>query len=103
MYLIRRVFKCKPRTARRAAELVTKIGEAYMNAGQRSEIRVYFSGGTVPGLADTLYMDWTSEAIESPGRDGNVTPREIIGPLWQQALEYVEEDHIEFYEMFQPC
>ena len=102
MYLIRRVFKCKPRTARRAAELVTKIGEAYMNAGQRSEIRVYFSGGTVPGPADTLYMHWTSEAIESPGRDGNVTPREIIGPLWQQALEYVEEDHIEFYEMFQP-
>ncbi len=44
MYLIRRVFKCKPRTARKAAELITKIGEAYMNAGQRSQIRVYFSG-----------------------------------------------------------
>ena len=68
MYLIRRVFKCKPQTARKAAELITKIGEAYMNAGQRSQIRVYFSGGTVPGPADTLYMDWTSEAIESPGR-----------------------------------
>ena len=102
MYLIRRVFKCKPRTARRAAELITKIGEAYVNAGQRSQIRVYFSGGTVPGPADTVYMDWTTEAIESPGREGNVTPSEIIRPLWTEALEFVEEDYIEFYQMSEP-
>jgi hypothetical protein len=55
MYLIRRVFKCKPQTARKAAELITKIGEAYMNAGQRSQIRVYFSGGTVPGPAHIVH------------------------------------------------
>ena len=46
MYLIRRVFRCKPGTARRAAEQITKIGKAYENAGQRSPIRVYTSGGT---------------------------------------------------------
>ena len=43
MYLIRRVFRCKPGTARRAAEQITKIGKAYENAGQRSPIRVYTS------------------------------------------------------------
>ena len=57
MYLIRRVFRCKPGTARRAAEQITKIGKAYENAGQRSPIRVYTSGGTVPGPANTVYMD----------------------------------------------
>ena len=101
MYLLRRVFKCKPRTAYRAAAVITKIGEAYMNAGLRSPIRVYLSGGTVPGPANTVYMDWTQTAIESPGREGNVIPSEIR-PLWTEALEFVEEDHIEFYEMFEP-
>ena len=100
MYLIRRVFICKPRTARRAAELITKIGKAYENAGQRSSIRVYTSGGTVPGPADTVYMDWQADVIDSPLREGNAIP-EDIRPLWQQALEFVEDTHIEFYEMFE--
>ena len=64
MYLIRRVFRCKPGTARRAAEQITKIGKAYENAGQRSPIRVYTSGGTVPGPANTVYMDWTAPVLE---------------------------------------
>ncbi len=102
MYLLRRVFKCKPRTTRQAAELITKIGQAYMNAGQRGPIRVYFSGGTITGPADTVYMDWIQDAIEPPNREGNEIPRDEIGPLWQKALEFIEEDHLELYQMFEP-
>ena len=101
MYLIRRVFKCKPGTARRAAEQITKIGKAYENAGQRSPIRVYISGGTVPGPADTVYMDWMAQVIDSPMREGNAIPEEIR-PVSQQMLDFVEHSYIEFYEMFEP-
>ena len=101
MYLIRRVFRCKPGTARRAAEQITKIGKAYENAGQRSPIRVYTSGGTVPGPANTVYMDWTAPVLESPYREGNPMPEEIR-PVAQQMNEFVEESYIEFYEMFEP-
>ena len=97
MYLIRRVFRCKPGTARRAAEQITKIGKAYENAGQRSPIRVYTSGGTVPGPANTVYMDWTAPVLESPYREGNPMPEEIR-PVSQQMNEFVEESYIEFYE-----
>ena len=101
MYLIRRVFKCKPGTARRAAEQITKIGKAYEKVGQRSPIRVYTSGGTVPGPADTVYMDWVVQVIDSPMREGNAIPEEIR-PVSQQMLDYVENSYIEFYEMFEP-
>ena len=101
MYLIRRVFKCKPGTARRAAEQITKIGKSYEKVGQRSPIRVYTSGGTVPGPADTVYMDWVAQVIDSPMRDGNAIPEEIR-PVSQQMLDYVENSYIEFYEMFEP-
>ena len=101
MYLVRRVFRCKPRTARRAAELVREIGKSYETAGQRSPVRVYMSGGTVPGPANTVYMDWTAEVIDSPYREGNEIPGDIA-PLWEQAREFVEESYVEFYEMFEP-
>ena len=101
MYLIRRVFRCKPGTARRAAEQITKIGKAYEKAGQRASIRVYISGGTVPGPADTVYMDWVAQVIDSPGREGNAIPEEIR-PVAQQMSDFVEESYIEFYEMFDP-
>ena len=101
MYLIRRVFRCKPGTARRAAEHITKIGKAYENAGQRASIRVYTSGGTVPGPADTVYMDWVAQVIDSPMREGNVMPGEIRAAA-EQMREFVEDSYIEFYEMFEP-
>lgn len=100
MYLIRRIFSCKPGTARRAAELITKIGKAYENAGQRSQIRVYTSGGTVPGPANTVYMDWTAQVIDPPYREGNVIPEEVRS-LGQQMGEFVEDSYIEFYEVFE--
>ena len=101
MYLIRRVFRCKPRTARRAAELIAQIGKTYESAGQRSQIRVYTSGGTVPGPADTVYMDWIEETLRSPYREGNKIP-DAIAALGAQLSEFQEESYIEFYEIFEP-
>ena len=101
MYLIRRVFKCKPGSARSAAALITKIGKVYEDAGQRSPVRVYLSGATVPGPANTVYMDWTAETLESPYREDNVLP-EAMRPFSQELREHVEENYVEFYEMFSP-
>ena len=52
MYVLRRIFKTKPGEARRVASLLQKQAQAYHDAGQRSEFRVYFNGGTVPGETD---------------------------------------------------
>jgi hypothetical protein len=101
LYLIRRVFKVKPGTARQAADVITRIGKRYEEAGQRSPIRVYTSGSTVPGPADTVYMDWIDEAIRSPMREGNDTP-EGMADLGAQLREFQEETFIEFYEMYSP-
>jgi len=101
MYLVRRVWKVKPGTARRAAELISQMGKVYEDAGQRSPSRVYVSGGTVPGPANTVYMDWTEEVLQSPYREDNAIPEELrkIGP---ELRELQEESHIEFYEMYVP-
>ena len=101
MYLVRRVFKVKPGTARRAAGIVAEIGSAFERAGQRTPCRVYTSGGTVPGPANTIYMDWTEEVLQSPYREGNEIPGEI-NELGAQLREVQEESHIEFYELFSP-
>ena len=74
MYLVRRVFKVKAGTSRRAAEIIAQIGKQYEEGGQRSSVRVYTSGGTVPGPANTIYMDWTDETLSSPYREGNKIP-----------------------------
>ena len=98
MYLIRRVYKVKPGTTRKAAELIDKIAKRYEEAGQRSSVKVYWSGYTVPGAANTVYMDWVQEKIESPYRPGNVSAD--TGDLGAQLREIQEESYIEFYEMY---
>jgi hypothetical protein len=97
MYLIRRVYKVKPGTTRQAAQLIHKIGKRYEDAGQRSPVTVYWSGYTVPGQANTVYMDWVQETIESPYREGNVSPD--TGDLGAQLRELQEETYVEFFEM----
>ena len=101
MYLVKRVFKVKPGTARQAANIIAQMGKLYEEAGQRSPTRVYTSGGTVPGPADTVYMDWTEEALRSPYREDNEIP-EKVRALGAQLREVQEHSHIEFYEMFSP-
>ena len=102
MYLVRRVFKVKPGTSRKAAEICAQIGKAYEEAGQRTPVRVYTSGGTVPGPANTVYMDWTDEALRSPYREGHKPEVPQDHPLSQQLRELQEESYIEFYELFGP-
>jgi len=101
MYLVRRVFKVKHRTARRAAEIIAQMGKLYEDAGQRSTCRVYISGSTVPGPADTVYMDWTEENLRSPYREDNKLP-DGLTELGSQLREIQEESSIEFYEMVSP-
>ena len=99
MYLIRRVWNVKPRSTKQAAEIIDKIGKAYEDSGQRSETRVYWSGYTVPGPANKVYMDWVQETIDSPYREGSVSPD--TGDLGAQLRELTEDSYIEFYEMVQ--
>ncbi len=100
MYLIRRIYKVKPGATRSAAELAHKLGKLYEDAGQRSPIRVYWSGSTMPGPADTVYMDWVQDKIESPFRPGHQLPD--IRETSQQLRELYEESRVEFYEIYSP-
>lgn len=101
MYLIRRVYKTKPGKARQVADLLIKLGNLYVAADQRSPIRVYTSGGTVPGPANTVYMDWVAEKIESPYREGNKTP-EDTAKYGAELRELQEESSIEFFQLYHP-
>ena len=100
MFLVRRIFKVKRGTARKAAEVITEIGNMYEEAGLRTRSRVYTSGITVPGPVDTVYMDWVEEALKSPYRDDNPKP-EREDELFSQLANYVDEPStVEFYEMY---
>ena len=97
MHLIRRVFKVKPGATPEAAKIIAEIGKAYENAG-RTRTRVYWSGYTVPGPANTVYMDWTEEMLRSPF-DPDAKVPEHIGALYNQLAKLQEDSSIEFYEM----
>ena len=99
MYLLRRVHKVKSGTVPQAARLIYEIAKRYEDAGQRSSVRVYWSGYTVPGPANTVYMEWVQEKLESPYRKENSSPD--ISDLAAQLREIQEDTHIEFYEMYQ--
>ena len=100
MYLVRRVYKVKPGTYRKAADLIYQIGKRYEEAGLRSPVTVYWSGSTVPGPANTIYMDWVEEKLESPYREGHKSAN--TSDLSSQLRELREETYIEFYEMHVP-
>lgn len=102
MYVIRRVYEVKPGTARRVATLVQQQGDAYTNAGQRSEVRVYFNGGTVPGDNNRVYMEWTDTVIDSPYREGLTLSREAM-VIGGKIREHVISQHIEFFELMIPA
>lgn len=102
MYVIRRVYEVKPGTARRVATLVKQQGDAYTDAGQRSEVRVYFNGGTVPGDNNRVYMEWTDAVIDSPYREGlTLVPEAAV--FGAKIREHVISQRIEFFEMMIPA
>lgn len=100
MYVIRRVWETKPREARRAASIVAEIGKAYEDSGQRESVRVYFNGGTLPGERNRVYMEWTTDVIESTYRAGRQAP--ALGDLGQRLSDVTEQSWIEFYELLTP-
>ena len=100
MYVIRRVFRVKPGTTHKAAQVISQLAKEYEKIG-RSPTRVYWSGYTVPGPSNTVYMDWTEQTLGSPFADTATEP-EGIESLYKQLHELQEESYIEFYEMVQP-
>ena len=93
MFLVRRTFKVKNGTSRKAADVIAQIGRMYEEAGLRSHSRVYISGSTVPGPANTVYMDWTEEALQSAYRTGNAKPAQE-DELFAKLSEFQEESSI---------
>jgi len=102
MYVIRRVYDVKPGTARKVATLLQQQGDAYSAAGQRSEVTVYFNGGTVPGDSNKVYMQWNDETIDSPYREGLTLAPEAAA-IGAKTREHVISSRIEFFEMMIPA
>ena len=101
MYLLRRIFKCKPGEARRVASLVQMQAQAFEEAGQRSECRVYFNGYTTPSEPDTVVLEWTDEAIRSTMRAGNQLPQ-AVREFGARISELTEGNRIEIMELMTP-
>ena len=97
MYLVRRVYKVKPGATRKAAQLIAQIAKGYEEAG-RSPARVYWSGYTVPGPENSVYMDWVQESLRSPYDPDAKEPNDL-GAIYSQLSELQEESSIEFFEM----
>ncbi len=101
MYLVRRIFETKPGQARLAASLVHKQASIYRDAGHRSEFKVYFNGGTVPGDTNIVVLEWTDDALMSPMRDGNDLPQEAL-EVGAQVRDLTVGSRIEFMELMTP-
>ena len=101
MYLLRRIFRCKPGEARRVASLVQKQAQAFEEAGQRNECRVYFNGATTPSEPDTVVLEWTDEALRSTMRPGNELPA-VVREIGAQVSQLTEGNRLEIMELMTP-
>ena len=101
MYLVRRTYKTKPGEARRVATLVHEQVQIYHDAGHREEFRVAYNGGTCPGEGNIVVLEWTTEAFQSPSREGNNIPPAAMeaGAAYRP---YIESSYIEFWELLTP-
>ena len=97
MYVITRTYETKPGQARLAATLAAKICKAYEEAGQRDQPTVTFNGGTLPGEMNRVYMRWFADTIESPYREGNVSPD--TSEFSSQLQDITVRNWIEFEEL----
>ena len=104
MYIIRRTYKAKIGEARNAALLLRRIADIYTEAGQRTECSIYYNGGTLPCPKDELnriYMQWSTEIIDSPYRDGNKYPD--MGNVYNELNKLLDDSDgptswMEFWE-----
>ena len=97
MYVVRRVVRIKTGTTLKAAKILSQLGKEYEKSGLFTTI-VYWSGYTVPGPSNTIYMDWTQEKPGSPYAETANEP-EGLESLYGQLEELQEESYIEYYEM----
>ncbi|GMR03137.1 MAG: hypothetical protein BMS9Abin20_1504 [Acidimicrobiia bacterium] len=98
MYLVRRIYTVKPGEARKAASLIDSIGVAYLEAGKRSESRVYFNSGTTPGERNKVVMEWTDETLRTPYGEDRIKV-EGLEEIAAQLREIAIESEIEFWEL----
>ncbi|MBI21453.1 MAG: hypothetical protein CL780_04315 [Chloroflexi bacterium] len=98
MYLIRRVYNVKPRTAMKVAEVLANVAQIYEKSGQRGPTKIYFNGGTLPGENNVVYMEWEDESIMSPYRGDNKIPPEVF-EVGRQVREHIIDQRIEFFEL----
>ena len=101
MYVIRRVWTVQPRQSRLAASYALAAAGEYEQAGQRDDVRVYYNAGTLPGEKDRVYMEWLTDAIESPHRPDNQVP-ERARDLQAKMRELTNDSWIEFNELMTP-
>lgn len=102
MFVVRRVWDVAPGSARQAASLVAAMGAEYESAGKRTESRVYFNGGTVPGERNRVYMEWTEDVIDSTYRKDIVESPQHARDLYAKLREVTVDTWIEFYELMTP-
>lgn len=101
MYLIRRIWTVtEPRNTRRAASLAAEMAKLY-EADGRSDTTVFFNGGSVPGERGIVFMEWTSEVIESPYRADTELPPDP-GAIRSKFHELTSSSRIEFFEVLTP-
>jgi hypothetical protein len=98
MYVIRRIAKTQPGKAWEVAGYLTKITQAYEEAG-RNTAQVYIQGQGVPGEPNIVYAEWTQERIEPV--DLRTVP-EAVRTYNAKMQELLTEYTIEFYEMVTP-
>src|SRR5665811_1653982 len=98
MYVIRRVWVVMPRQARRAASIALAVAAEYEQAGQRSDVRIYYNQGTLPGEKDRMYMEWIADDVRSPHRPDNVAP-ERARELQALLRDLTSDSWIEFNEL----
>ena len=98
MYVIRRIAKTQPGAAWQVAGYLTKITQAYEEAG-RNKAKVYIQGQGVPGEPNIVYAEWTQDRIEPV--DLRTVP-EAVRTNNAEMQKLLTEYTIEFYEMVSP-
>ena len=100
MYKLRRVYRSKAGEAVNLAKLVYAQPKIYRDSGHRGSFTVSYNGYTLPGEQNIVVLEWQDDRIMSPTRAGNNRPLEGI-EAGSKFKQLIENQHIEFYEMFE--
>ena len=62
---------------------------------------MYWSGGSVPGQNNVVYIDWTAETIDTPSREGLQHPSDLFAELDGYQGDSGPAGNLEIYEMYE--